>query len=251
MAALLDLLRQARVLDLGQPFVAGMPRYPTHPPFVFGRTKRHGDSVRPGGVSSAGDAFSLGGHTGTHIDALCHYSVGGRLHGGLEAEPLQLTVDTLLPIIRRGVLLDVAAAQGVEALPDDFEIEPAHLEAAQKVAVEAGDVVLLRTGWGRFWAEPERYVNGVRGPGPAEAGARWLSERHVYAAGSDTLAFEKVPSETMPAHRHLLVESGIYILENLNLEELAQSASGAFVLVALPLKIRGGTGSPLRPVALV
>jgi kynurenine formamidase len=122
--------------------------------------------------------------------------------------------------------------------------------------VRAGDVVLLRTGWGQHWHDQHRFTTAgkgvhVAGPGPEEPAARWLSARGIFAAGSDTLAFERVPSSTMPVHIHLLVESGIHIIENLNLEELARDRVTEFLLFAAPLKIRGGTGSPLRPVALV
>jgi len=163
-------------------------------------------------------------------------------------------VDTIAPIFRRGILLDIAGQAGVEALPADFEIAPQHLEraaAAQQVAVEAGDVVLLRTGWARFWPDAARFIAQVHGPGPGEPGARWLSGRGVFAAGSDTVAFEKVPSPNMPVHVHLLVENGIHIIECLNLEQLAAERRYTFLFVAVPLKIRGGTGSPIRPLAIV
>ncbi|MGA2594298.1 MAG: cyclase family protein [Bryobacteraceae bacterium] len=262
MEQLLELIRSARVFDLAQPYYPGMPHHPNHPPFLFGLNKKHGDYVAPNGASSASEALTLGGHVGTHIDALCHFSCGGKLHGGEEAAGLQsyasglerYTVDTIAPIFRRGILLDIAGQAGVEALPADFEIAPQHLEraaAAQQVAVEAGDVVLLRTGWARFWPDAARFIAQVHGPGPGEPGARWLSGRGVFAAGSDTVAFEKVPSPNMPVHVHLLVENGIHIIECLNLEQLAAERRYTFLFVAVPLKIRGGTGSPIRPLAIV
>ncbi|HEX4595569.1 MAG TPA: cyclase family protein, partial [Bryobacteraceae bacterium] len=167
------------------------------------------------------------------------------------------SVDTIAPMLRRGVLLDIAAKFNTEALPADFIITPEHLESAakaQNVAVENGDVVLLRTGWARFWNDAARYITGGHGmnpagPGPELDGARWLSKRGVFAAGSDTVAFERVPC-AMPVHVHLLVENGIHIIEALNLEELARDRIYEFVFVAAPLKIRGGTGSPIRPLAL-
>jgi kynurenine formamidase len=91
---------------------------------------------------------------------------------------------------------------------------------------------------------------GAAGPGPELEAARWLSERRVFAAGSDTLAFEKVPAARMPVHVHLLVESGIHIIEALDLEELSRDRVYEFVFVGAPLKIRGGTGAPMRPLAL-
>ncbi len=265
MQSLLKILEKAKVFDLAQPYFVGMPHFPTHPPFLFSLTKKHGDLVSSSGVSSAADAITFGGHVGTHIDALCHFSCGGKLFGGLDASENQtyggglghLTVDTVAPLLRRGILLDVAGHLGHQALPTDFAITPAHLESTVKahgVSVQAGDVVLLRTGWAQYFHDPARYITGgsgnqPAGPGPELDAARWLSGRKVFAAGSDTVAFERVPSG-MPVHVHLLVESGIHIIEVLNLEELAAAKVYEFVFVAAPLKIRGGTGSPVRPLAI-
>ena len=265
MSELIERIRGSKVYDLAQPYFVGMPHYPTHPPFLFGLTKKHGDLVLEGGISSAADAMALGTHVGTHIDALCHFSCGGKLYQGVDVRAVQsdgggiqeLSVDTIAPILRRAVLLDVAAHANVDSLPVDFAISAALLESivkAQGVRVENGDVVLLRTGWARYWDDPARYVTGGKGavaagPGPEIDGALWLSDRGVFAAGSDTIAFEKVPSG-MPVHVHLLVEKGIHIIEALNLEELSRARVYEFVFVAAPLKIRGGTGSPIRPFAL-
>ena len=261
MPELLDLLAAAKIYDLAQPYFVGMPHHPVHPPFLFGLVKQHGEYVGPGGNSSASDAIAMGTHVGTHLDALCHFSCGGKLHGGEEAAAVQsyadglerFGIDTVAPILRRGVLLDVAGLAGGGALAADFEVAPANLDAAearQEVAVRAGDVVLLRTGWARYFSDPAKFVSGVCGPGPGIAGARWLSQRGVFAAGSDTVAFEQVPDAAMPVHVHLLVESGIHIIECLNLDELAEKHIYEFVFVAIPLKIRGATASPIRPIAL-
>jgi kynurenine formamidase len=257
MSPLLDLLASARVYDLAQPYFTGMPHHPAHPPFLFSLVKAHGEYLGPIGNSSASDAIALGSHVGTHIDALCHFSCGGKLYGGDEAAGLQSyggglrrhSIDTVPPILRRGVLLDIA---GSTPLTGGFEITPAHLDAASAgVEIRAGDVVLLRTGWARYFRDPARFISQVQGPGPGLAGAQWLSSRRIFAAGSDTVAFEKVPDAAMPVHVHLLVEHGIHIIECLNLEELATAGVREFLFVALPLKIEGATGSPVRPVAVV
>lgn len=263
MPDLVQLAGNARVFDLAQPLYAGVPHFPTHPPFALSLTKRHGEIVAANGGSSASELIALGGHTGTHIDALCHFTCGGKLYGG--TAPVQsattgvtpLSVDSIAPIIRRGVLLDIAGQVGVEALAPDFTIAPEHLDAVVAAnGIRSGDVVLMRTGWGKYWSDPQRYVTGGNGigptgPGPAEPAAQWLSARGIFAAGSDTIAFERVPSPDMPVHIHLLVECGIHIIENLYLEELAREQITEFLFVAAPLKIRGGTGSPLRPLAMV
>jgi kynurenine formamidase len=258
MENLTSVLAAAKVYDLAQPYFVGMPHHPSHPPFLFSLVKQHGEYVGPTGTSSASDALAMGSHVGTHIDALCHFSCGGKLYGGEEAALAQsyggglrkFSIDTIAPILRRGVLLDIA---GPAPLARDFEITPDHLDRAvrrQGVEIRAGDVVLLRTGWATYFEDPAKFIAQVHGPGPGIAGARWLSARGIYAAGSDTVAFEKVPDPSMPVHVHLLVESGIHIIECLNLEELAAAKVWEFLFVALPLKIRGATASPIRPVAL-
>jgi len=251
-------LGKCRVFDLAQPYYTGIPHHPAHAPFLYGLNKKHGDYVNPGGGSSASEAIALGAHVGTHIDALCHFTCNGKLFGGEAVAGVQSyaaglerhTVDTIEPIFRRGVLLDIPKIAGLDVLPKDFEVTPEHMDAAG-VSVQPGDVVLIRTGWARYWDDPAKFIAEVHSPGPKLAGARWLSERKVFATGSDTAPFEFVPSPEMRVHVHLLVESGIHIIECLNLEELAASGATEFLFVAAPLKIRGGTGSPIRPLALV
>ena len=252
----LEALLRTRAYDLGQPYFPGMPHYPTHPPFLYSLTKKHGEILYGDGTSSAADAIALGTHVGTHIDALSHFSCNGVCFGGRQIEQTYehgmsaLGVDTIAPIVRRGVLLDVAAQQGVAALPVDFEITADQLNrAAANVEIAAGDIVLLRTGWAQYFSDAKKYINNVIAPGPTLEAARWLSARKVFAAGSDTVAFEKVPDPAMPVHVHLLVESGIHIIEVLNLEELARDKVYEFFFVAAPMNIRGATGAPIRPLA--
>jgi kynurenine formamidase len=194
---------------------------------------------------------------GTHIDALCHFSCGGKLFGGVDAVDVQsytgglqkYSIDTIPPIVRRGVLLDIARVAGVDILPADFVITPGHLEQTG-VPIRPGDVALLRTGWANYFEDPAKFISEVSGPGPGIEAARWLSRKAVFAAGSDTVAFEKVPAPAMPVHVHLLVESGIHIIECLNLEELAADRVYEFQFIAAPMKIRGATGAPVRPIAI-
>jgi kynurenine formamidase len=252
-------IRRCRAIDLAQPYYTGMPHHPAHPPFLYGLNKKHGDYVNPGGASSASEGLALGTHVGTHIDALCHFTCNGKLFGGEEVASVQTyaaglerhTVDTIEPIFRRGVLLDIPKIAGLDVLPKEFVVTPEHMQAAAGGDVQEGDVVVIRTGWARYWNDAARFISEVHSPGPKLEGARWLSERKVFAAGSDTAPFEFTPSPEMGVHVHLLVEIGVHIIECLNLEELASSGATEFLFVAAPLKIRGGTGSPIRPVALV
>ncbi len=195
------------------------------------------------------------------MDALCHYSLNGRLHGGGEASELQdwtggisqHGAETMTLFLRRGVLLDVARILGDGPLGPKTAIDATLLERAEAAAgarLESGDIALVRTGWGQYWEEPRLFVNELRMPGVTLEGAQWLSSRGVTAAGSDTLAFERLPSPHMEVHVHLLVEAGIHILECLALEELSAARVSEFLFVAAPLKLDGATGSPLRPYAL-
>ncbi|MFD4668741.1 cyclase family protein [Lentzea sp. NPDC058450] len=269
-AALLDAVATGLVThDLGRPLTVGMPQSPNHPQYWHALPRRHGDAVRADGGSAANDIITMGTHVGTHIDALAHVSHDGRLFGGVDAVEagrggkfVDHGVHTVAPMVRRGVLLDVPAAVGDPAgLPAGHEITPDELaatEQAQGTEVRAGDVVLIRSGWGRLFDDPDRTVyqgkdTGV--PGIGEAGARWLADRGVHAAGADTIAFECLPPgaghAVLPAHRVLLVESGIYIIETLNLEGVAAAGAHEFLFVLSPLPLFGATGSPVRPLAVV
>jgi kynurenine formamidase len=255
-----------RIFDLSRPMVAGMPQSPNHPQFRMALVRRHGDMVRADGGSAASELIVTGGHVGTHIDALSHVSQDGRLHGALEADEAQrggrfsrLGVETIAPLICRGWLLDVPAALGIEACPPAYEITPEDLQRtaeAQDIESHPGDVLLVRSGWGRRWDDGEAYVGHAIGvPGPGEQGARWLAGLRPRAVGADSIAFEHLPAGAgharLPAHRVLLVEQGIHIVETLNLEQLAEAGVREFAFVLVPLPLVGATGSPVRPLALV
>lgn len=252
-----------RLVDLGQPLFTGMPCSPNHPGFRLALQRRHGDQVRPDGGSAANEIIVTGGHVGTHIDALAHVSHDGLLHGGVPADDVQrggrmstLGAEHIPPMLARGVLLDVAgprvlsAGYGVTA--DDLR------EAAALAGVEVrpGDVVLVRTGWARYFSDAATYLGQDSGvPGVTEGAARWLAERGVLATGADTTAYERIPPgaghRVLPVHRILLVENGIYIIEHLDLEQAAREGLTEFTFVLAPLRIVGGTGSPVRPLAAV
>lgn len=244
---MLEAARGARLVDLAQPYYPGMPHWPTHPPFAEAKTKEHGDYVLPNGASSAAELIALGTHVGTHIDALCHFSVNGRMHGGLE--PQSLGIDTVRPIVARGLLYDAAPES---ELCEDEEITAAQIEAGLKpLEPRPGDVLVVRTGWGLRWRDARRFLNGQRQPGLSLEAAQWLSSKGVRAIGADNVALERIPSPEMAVHVHLLVEAGVHILECLNLEELARAGAGEFLFIGAPLRIEGATGAPMRPFALL
>jgi kynurenine formamidase len=261
-----DRVAGAKLFDLGQPLEATTPVSPNHPGFKMALMRRHGDTVRTDGGSASNEMIMIGGHTGTHVDALCHVSHQGQLFGGVDAQAAQRGgrftahgVETIPIMACRGVLLDVAALHGVNVLPPAHPITADELQTAserQGVEVRPGDAVLVRSGWTAHWNDPERFVGQRDGvPGPDEGAAQWLASRGVRVTGAETIAYEHIPAgkghALLPAHRVLLVEHGIHIIEVLNLAGLAAAGVHEFAFFLSPLRIVGATGSPVRPFALV
>lgn len=254
------------VHDLGRPLQTGIPSSPNHPGFRMTLLRRHGDMVRDDGSSASNELIITGGHVGTHMDALAHVSYRGELHGGVAVADAMDNgrftthgADALPATLTRGVLLDVAGSHGVDHLPGGYGITADDLDLATEragVEVGAGDVVLIRSGWGRLWSDATAYVGLDTGvPGPAESAADWLVERGVRVTGSDTIAYEQITKELghglLPVHRRLLVEQGVPIIEILDLEGVAAAGAHEFCLVLAPLNVVGGTGAPIRPLAVV
>jgi kynurenine formamidase len=221
------------------------------------------------GLSFAADMMYFSGqHGAPTIDALGHIGQDSKLYGGLEAaqhegpdglHALGIEQYPAARFINRGVLLDVARSKHVDALAPGQEITADDLEAtakAQGVEIRAGDAVLIRTGYGQYFESDRTKYLGWR-PGPGEGAARWLAGKKIFLTGTDQLTYEVVPAQgtVFPAHRILLAENGIYIVENLNLEALAtvlaERHSYAFALVLNPIRIRGATGAPLNAFAII
>ena len=261
---------EKRVFDLEQPRTPEMPIHPAHEQagYAYLLHRHHEDEYRPkevGPRSGAAGVIICAEHTGTHIDALCHQSDDLKLFGGVPVNRevqtsrgfSKLAVDEIPPILAPGVLLDVAAKEGVGSLGPGRAITDADLEGCcerQGVSVEPGDVALVRTGNGRYWEDAERYLAG---PGMAASASYWLADRGVLAVGADNMAWD-VPGLKdpelgclMPGHLILLARRGVYIVENLALEELAAAGHHRFEFLCAPLKFVGATGSPVRPVAVV
>jgi kynurenine formamidase len=254
------------IFDLGRPLFVGMPQSPNHPPFRMTLERRHGDMVRDDGSSASNEIIILGAHIGTHIDALSHVSFEGKIFGGIDAKEAVVGgkfavhgVETIKPIVQRGVLLDVPTALGLPCLSPAYEVTAEDLALTvrlQQTVIVPGDVILVRSGWGRYFTDRERYIGAESGvPGPSLAGARWLVEQGAKIVGADTIAFEWLPPSAghslLPAHKLLLVDSGVPIIEALDLEALAAAGVYEFAFICSPLKFVGGTGSPVRPLAVI
>ena len=198
-------------------------------------------------------------HVSTHIDALGHIGIGDTLYGGASANESVSDgglshggIEQTPPFITRAVLIDVAAYKGVDRLDAGYAIQAADLEGAlqaQGVDVSEGIIVLIHTGSDdTFLNSPEAHA--ASSPGLSLDAGRWLSRHRVVAVGADNHALEVQPGEVdgvlFPVHQHLLVNQGIYIIENMKLDELAERRVFESTLIMLPTKFTGATGAPVK-----
>ena len=264
-------IKSARVIELNFIWDRNSPLLGLNPPFSLGLHTSHKQTAGmiPGGIAFAADMmFFSGQHGAPNLDALGHISNNMKLFGGADAASSEGASGlTALGIenypkdrfVNRGVLLDIARFKRVDALAPGEEITAEDLEAtakAQGVEIRAGDSVLIRTGFGKFFEADRAKYSGLR-PGPGESAARWLAAKKIFLTGDDQMSYEVVPQKgtIFPAHRILIAENGIYIVENLNLEELAsqlaQERVYEFVLVLNPPRLRGATGAAANAFAII
>jgi kynurenine formamidase len=216
------------------------------------------------GIGIADDVLTMHSHTGTHLDALCHYWGDDGLYNGFEQSEIvshgapHLSIDQVQHVVTGAVLIDVSehTPAGRDAL--GWEVGVEHLSGALDRAgleLRPGDAVLVNTGWGAmFRDDPDLYNWGEPGIG-AEA-AEWLAGQDVVLVGADSFAVEAIPprqrGKGLPVHQLLLNRYGVYILENLKLvEAVAAEGTSRGVLVLAPLLIGGGCGSPVNPLFIV
>jgi kynurenine formamidase len=266
--SLAEQLKKARVIDLEQPRFQGMPIHPSHKPgYLYTLHRRHRDTYQPavhGPRSGASGMLTMMEHSGTHIDALCHQACGLKIFGNLDTDSVetpsgfkQLGIEHVPPLVTRGILLDIAGWKGETFLPRHYSIGADELIAcakAENVEVEKGDVLLVRTGYDTLWHDEESYLQAA---GVGKTATLWAAAKGVAAVGADNMAWD-APKDIDPetgatlfAHVHLLTQKGVYIIENLDLRELAASGHYVFAFIGIPLKFQGATGSPIRPLALV
>lgn len=273
------LVREGRWYSLAASRFPGMPLFPGHPPFQV-LNYRTPPGIRAEGAQPWGPPNDAGlgymaeylmatSHSGAHIDALGHMTIGedNRWYGGgntaehlTDHGPSFGDAEKMPPFFTRGVMLDPPAHRGIDALPAGEPVSGEELAAvakAQGVDVREWDVVLIRTGYLKFWPDEEAMAEH-RTAGPDLSAAEWLLERGVVATGTDTETYEVQPApdrgqppNPQPVHNKLLIENGIYLLESVYLEELARDSVHEFLFVALPLKIRGATGSMVDPLAVI
>ncbi len=257
------LVRHGRVFDLAHVLDENVPAFPgrtfrqfltTNPPRSVGRNE----------VNWIVEYVSAPSQMGTHMDALNHLHRAGKMYGGHDVADVTVEwgttrngIETLPQVVTRGLLLDIAAARGVERLEAGDVIAPADAQAAldrHGLAAQHGDAVLFHTGWGTQWdSDGAAYTAGE--PGPGMALARWLVDRGVVMTGCDTWSYGPVPAEDpdepFVVPQTLNIDHGVVVLENLRLSELAAAGVGEFLFVVSHPKLRGATGAWVAPLAII
>ena len=283
-AEALKLATRGEVFDLGMTYSRRSFKWPGHSPGEI-LTFRSPDGIRrmqdpdaPPAEKNADQVFwhsaalFISDNVATQIDGLGHITAGSDDHWyngfkesvwGGDWGPRKCDAPTIPPIVARGVLIDVAAYKKVDALPGHTTITTKDLQdtlAWEGVSLKPGDVVLVRTGTGRFWGEDgadHKTIAEHDSAGPDLQATRWLVEdQGAVMVGSDTSGYEvnpaAEPTGTMiPVHRYLLVDQGVHIGEFHYLEGLSKAKAYTFCYTATVNKIKGAAaGFALRPIAL-
>jgi kynurenine formamidase len=203
------------------------------------------------------------GQVGTQFDGFAHQSHGNSHYNCFKTDEIatrtgftKLGVQNVGALITRGVLIDVAGYKGVEMLGDNYEITVEDIEGAlkkQNLTLQAADAIIIHTGWGKLWGKDNaRFAKTC--PGIGVKAAQWLLAKDPILLGSDNWPVEVAPNPdpqiSLPVHQLALVVNGVHLLENLKLDELAAKQAYEFALIVEPLKIQGGTGSTVAPVAV-
>jgi kynurenine formamidase len=256
------LIRTGEVIEIGHVLSEKMPFFGTRRFDVHAkRTFMNQPSNRRG--SNEEIVISEIGQVGTQFDGFAHQTHENSWYNCFKVDEnatrggfLKLGIHAVGQIMTRGVLIDIAGLKGVETLPDTYEITVQDLEEAlkrQNTTIQPGDAILINTGWNKLWAKDNaRYVKSC--PGIGIRAAEWLIAKEPILLGSDNWPVEVSPNPdpqvSLPVHQIALVIHGVHLLENLNLDELAQKQVYEFAFIMQPLKIQGGTGSTVAPVAV-
>jgi kynurenine formamidase len=264
----------SRVYDLSIDYFVGMPSFQaagdpayqifmSHTPdgTVVDDLNGAGEDVNRR-VCYSGDVVFMYTHTGTHIDALNHFGVDGKIYNGFSSQEnlgsrhwTRGGAEQIPPIVARGVLLDIAGLKGEECLPPSYAITVEDCKQALErsgLTLGEGDVAMVRTGRMAYWPDGSKVLGNP--PGLGLEAARWITGQGIIAIAADQECVEVGPSQHednwLPGHCHFLAEAGVPMIELVNLEELAADGVAEFCLIAAPIRLRGATGAPLRPLAM-
>jgi kynurenine formamidase len=259
--AALRLARRGRVYDLGLELNSAIPHNSDFVRFSLAFTQTPEGTGAQSPFQYSAEAITGALHVGTHMDALIHVQAENRIFGGLSAREARDDrgwkrhgMETVPPILGRAVILDIPGLHGVSRLADRYEITVDDLDRALRrigEEVRGGDIVLVRTGKIQDFNDEAAFQASE--PGVGREAAIWLYEKGMSTLGTDTTGTEPLPFKDPAAttHRAMLVDRGVHLIENLNLEEAAADEVGVGLFICLALKLTGATGSWVRPILVV
>ena len=262
------ILRAARLIQAGEVIEMG---YPLHADMPFYGSRIYNQQIKrtgwPPGTNNRGSNEEIIttelGQVGTQIDGFAHQSIGNSLYNCFKLDDVatrtgfsRLGIENAGGLFTRGGMIDVAALRGGDMLGAEYEITARDLQDAlerQGLTLETGDAVIVNTGYGRLWGvDNERYYRTQ--PGLGIEAAEWLATQRPMIVGSDSCCIEVNPNPdpnlSSPVHQILLVTHGIYLIESLKLDELLSKDIDEFAFIVQPLKLEGGTGSSVAPIAV-
>jgi kynurenine formamidase len=256
------LIKTGEVIELGHVLSSSMPFFGTRRFDVHTKRTFMNQPVNRRG-STEEIVITEIGQVGTQLDGFAHQTIGDRMYNCFKVDEAssrggftKLGIEKVGALITRGVMIDVAGLKGVDILPDTYEITPADLEQSlqrQNLRLQPGDAVIIHTGWGKLWGKDNpRSVKSC--PGLGVKAGEWLVKQDPMLVGADNWPVEVAPNPdsaiSLPLHQLLLVVNGIHLLENMKLDELAAKKVYEFAFMMQPLKVQGGSGSTVAPIAV-
>lgn len=261
----------ARLVTTGKTYALGVPTGPNSPAYgprryamtVLQLDDGLGTPMASNRMTSNDDLLQTWMGIGSQIDGLGHLGIDHRYYNGKHASEFvtvtgltTFSIDSLPPIVSRGVLLNMAAHFNQPMLDAGTVFNSEHIKAAaraQNVHLKQGDVVLFHTGWLSIAdSDPARFMAGE--PGLGEDGARYLGELGVVAVGADTWGLDALPGDKaevlFPAHQELLARQGVYILENMDTRALVADQVQEFLFVLGQPRFVGAVQAIINPVAI-
>jgi kynurenine formamidase len=271
----IQLVETGEVYELGHVYERGMPLFPTRTYAMFipgsptggplgSNNAVYHDEFLCAEIGQVGTQFDGPGHTGTRL-SMEDGSTKDVFYNGFQREDMwgpyglrKLGVENVRPYITRGILIDVAGYKNMETLAPAYEVTAEDIRGAlakqglSEHDIEPGDALLFHYGWSKTWSDPAKNLGSM--PGIGFEGARWVIDRKPSMVGSDGASTEVVPnpdaSQAYPVHQELIVKNGIFNLENMVLGELARDGVYEFLFILTPIRFKGATGSPARPIAI-
>jgi kynurenine formamidase len=271
----MQLVKTGKIYELGQVYERDMPLFegrsykmiipgwPTNIP--MGKNGLVGnDDYLCAEIGQVGTQFDGPGHIGTHLkmsdgtEEFVFYNGFTKSEMGSDYGLEKLGIENVKPIITRGILIDIAGYKKKDILPSSYEVTVADVRGAlsrqgiAETSIKSGDALLFGYGWSKLWRKPQQY--NTNPPGIGLEVARWIAEKQASMVGSDSWTTEVVPNPdpelAFPVHQELLPKNGIFNLENMVFDSIIEDGVYEFLFIVTPIRFKGATGSPARPLAL-